>query len=61
MFLAERILRRAQKEDPTAPSIRIRTPESFFLRSDVIEQFLDHVGLVELQSHKYKSIDEIHN
>jgi hypothetical protein len=61
LFLAQRILRRAQEEDPEAPSITIRTPESFFLRSDVIEQFLDHVGLVELQSHKYKSIDEIHN
>jgi hypothetical protein len=61
LFLAERILRRAQREDPDAPSIPIRTPESFFLRSDVIEQFLDHAGLVELQSHKYKSIDEIHN
>jgi hypothetical protein len=31
------------------------------LRSDVVEQFLDHAGLVEFQSHKYKSIDEIHN
>jgi hypothetical protein len=61
LFLAQRILRMAQEEDPEAPSITIRSPESFFLRSDVIEQFLDHVGLVELQSHKYKSIDEIHN
>jgi hypothetical protein len=61
MFLAQRILRRARKADPEAPSISIRAPESFFLRSDVIEQFLDHVGLVELQSHKYKSIEEIHN
>jgi hypothetical protein len=61
LFLAQRILRRAQKEDPEAPSIPIRAPESYFLRSDVIEQFLDHAGLVELQSHKYKSIDEIHN
>jgi len=61
LFLAQSILRRARKADPEAPSIPIRTPESFFLRSDVIEQFLDHVGLVELQSHKYKSIEEIHN
>jgi hypothetical protein len=61
LFLAQRILERARKEDPEAPSIPIQIPESFFLRSDVIEQFLDHVGLVELQSHKYKSIDEIHN
>jgi len=61
LFLAQRILRKARKEDPQAPSKPIRSPESFFLRSDVIEQFLDHVGLVELQSHKYKSIDEIHH
>ena len=61
LFLAQRVLNRAQKEDPDAPSIPIRCPESYYLRSDVIEQFLDHVGLVELQSHKYKSIDEIHN
>jgi hypothetical protein len=61
LFLAQRILRRAQETDPEAPSVPIRSPESFFLRSDVIEQFLEHVGLVELQSHKYKSIEEIHN
>jgi hypothetical protein len=61
LFLAQRILQRARKEDPEAPQIEIRTPESFFLRSDVIEQFLDHAGLVEFQSHKYKSIEEIHN
>jgi hypothetical protein len=61
LFLAQRILRQAQQQDPDAPSTPIRSPESFFLRSDVIEHFLDHVGLVELQSHKYKSIDEIHN
>lgn len=61
LFLAERVLRRAREQDPEAPAIPIRCPESYFLRSDVIEQFLDHVGLVELQSHKYKSIDEIHN
>jgi len=61
LFLAERVLRQAREQDPKAPSIPIRCPESFFLRSDVIEQFLDHSGLVEFQSHKYKSIDEIHN
>jgi hypothetical protein len=61
LFLAQRVLRNARAQDPEAPSIPIRIPESYFLRSDVIEQFLDHVGLVELQSHKYKSIEEIHN
>ena len=61
LFLAQCILRKAQAEDPDAPSIPIRSPESFFLRSDVIERFLEHVGLEELQSHKYKSIDEIHH
>ena len=45
LFLAQCILRQAREADPNAPSIPIRTPESFFLRSDVIEQFLDHVGL----------------
>ena len=62
LFLAERILRRAQRERSRRPfDLASARPESFFLRSDVIEQFLDHAGLVEFQSHKYKSIDEIHN
>ncbi|MEE4218286.1 MAG: PEP/pyruvate-binding domain-containing protein [Xanthomonadales bacterium] len=61
LLLARCILDRAQKEDPEAPRIRVRTPRSYYLRSDVIEQFLKHAGLVELQSHKYKSIEEIHN
>ena len=61
LFLAQCILRKAREEDPKAPSIPIRSPDSFFLRSDVIERFLEHSGLVELQSHKYKSIDEIHH
>jgi pyruvate,water dikinase len=61
LFLAHRILERARKDDPDAPSIPIHTPESFFLRSDVIEQFLEYVGLAELQSHKYKNINDIHN
>jgi len=61
LFLAQHILDRAQRDDPQAPPIPIRTPESYYLRSDVIEQFLEHAGLAELQSHKYKSIEEIHN
>jgi len=61
LLLAHRILKQARGQDPQAPAIPIRCPESFFLRSDVIEEFLDHVGLVELQSHKYKSIEEIRN
>jgi hypothetical protein len=61
LFLAKCILRQAVEEDPEAPAIPVRIPESFFLRSDVIEQFLEHAGLVEFQSHKYKSVEEIHN
>lgn len=59
LLLARCILRRAQEEDPNAPEVDIHTPESWYLRSDVIERFLEHQGLYELQSHKYKSIEEI--
>ena len=36
-------------------------PESFYLRTDVFEDFLAYNGLVEYQNQKYKSIDEIHD
>ncbi len=61
MLLAHRILERARKRDRQAPQTSIVIPESFFLRSDVIERFLEINGLVELQSHKYKSLEEIRN
>jgi len=36
-------------------------PESYYLRTDVFEDFLAYNGLVEYQNQKYKSIDEIHD
>ncbi|RMG44372.1 MAG: pyruvate, phosphate dikinase [Acidobacteria bacterium] len=59
MLLAHRIIEAAQREDPRAPKMPVAVPDSFFLRSDVIERFLDINGLVELQAHKYKSLDEV--
>ncbi|MBP7147611.1 MAG: PEP/pyruvate-binding domain-containing protein [Acidobacteria bacterium] len=59
MILAHRILERARQEDPTAPRVPVTVPESYFLRSDVIEQFLEHNDLKELQSQKYKPLDVI--
>jgi len=59
LLLASCILRRAAEEDPEAPDIEIHTPESWYLRSDVFERFLDHQRLVEMQSHKYKDPEQI--
>ncbi len=59
LLLARCILRRARAEDPRAPQVEIASPESWYLRSDVIERFLEHQGLYELQSHKYREIEEI--
>ncbi|MDH3285078.1 MAG: PEP/pyruvate-binding domain-containing protein, partial [Acidobacteriota bacterium] len=61
MLLAHRIIERARKGDRSAPQMPIVIPESFYLRSDVIERFLEINGLVELQSHKYKNLEEIRN
>jgi hypothetical protein len=61
MILARAIVQRALEEDPDAPSLPLATPESWYLRSDVIERFLEHEALYQLHSHKYKPIDEIRN
>ncbi|NJN64412.1 MAG: hypothetical protein HC882_05705 [Acidobacteria bacterium] len=61
LLLARCILRRAKADDPNAPKLDIASPESWYLRSDVIERFLEHQGLYELQSHKYRPLEEIHN
>ncbi|MBD3335022.1 MAG: hypothetical protein GF355_05860, partial [Candidatus Eisenbacteria bacterium] len=61
MILARKILENSRANDPKAPETPIESPRSYFLRSDVIEEFLAHNGLQHLQDHKYKSIDEIRN
>ncbi len=61
MVLASRILARVRAEQADAPDLPLRTPESFFVRSDVIERFIQHNGLQHLQDQKYKSPEEIAN
>ncbi len=59
MLVAHRILQRADEEDPQPGRPKVVLPDSWYLRSDVIERFLERLGLTELQSHKYKEVDEI--
>ncbi len=61
MIIGAKILEAEMAADPTAPQVPLRTPESFFLRSDVMEHFVRHNGLQQLQDHKYREIDEIRN
>lgn len=71
MFLAHRILTRgadpvararepdARVQQAVAPSGGIAIPESYFLRSDVIEDFIKLNDLGEYQNQKYKTAEEI--
>lgn len=59
LLLGAKILEGARSTDPAAPSLPLRTPDSFYLRSDVMEQFVRHNGLNELQDHKYRDLDDI--
>ncbi len=61
MLLGAKILAHAGEEDPAAPTMSVHTPESFFLRSDVIEDFIQYNGLQHLQDQKYKTSEEITN
>ncbi len=57
MILGHRILANAEpKGDPFLP---LAIPESYFLRSDVVEDFLRLNRLDEYQSQKYKPIDDV--
>ena len=59
MLLGTQILEKTMLRDPDAPKIKVHNPESYYLRSDVIEYFLQHNGLQFMQDHKYKSIDNV--
>jgi hypothetical protein len=61
MLLANAILEKTREEDPSAPEVPISMPESFYLRADVMEEYLRHQGLLELQNQKYKSPEEVRN
>jgi hypothetical protein len=56
MVLASCILAGATDLHPDWP---VRTPESWFLRSDVLSVFMEINRLTEYQNQKYKPIDEI--
>lgn len=57
MILAHRILAAAEKDDD--PYLPVAVPESYYLRSDVIEEFLRLNRLDEYQNQKYKSVEDI--
>lgn len=57
MMLAHRILSEVEK-DPNA-AFPLAIPESWYLRSDVVEDFIRLNRLDEYQSQKYKSIEEV--
>lgn len=75
MFLASRILSRPQTSaeadsdfwprgrplapEERPPEVNIAIPESYYLRSDVIEDFIAFNGLGEYQNQKYKTPEEI--
>ena len=59
MYLGWKILQGASKEHAGSPVADVHLPESWFLRSDVIEAFIRHNRLDEYQSQKYKDPEEI--
>ena len=59
LLLGAKILEGARATDPDAPDLPLRTPDSFYLRSDVMEQFVRHNGLTHLHDHKYRDLDDI--
>ena len=61
MFLGYRVLQGEHEERDGQPEAQVHLPESWFVRSDVIEQFIHMNRLDEYQSQKYKPAEEIRN
>lgn len=59
MVLGARILQRAAAADPGAPVRDVAVPDSWFVRSDVMQLFLQHNDLHEFLDQKYKPIEEV--
>ncbi len=59
MILAHRIIHESGLN--AGADLPITIPESYYLRSDVIDQFLDLNGLSHYHNQKYKDIEEIAN
>jgi hypothetical protein len=61
MFLGYRILQGEREEHDREAIAQVHLPESWFVRSDVIETFIRMNRLDEWQSQKYKPAEEIRN
>ncbi len=60
MYLAYRILMEALEQNPPRHfGWRLRIPESYYLRSDLYQEFIHRNGLTQFYDEKYKPIDEI--
>jgi pyruvate,water dikinase len=59
MILGAKILQRELRRDPAAPRTRIHVPESWFVRSDVMERFIQHNALHDFLDQKYKPLEEV--
>lgn len=59
MLLAHRIVAAAELD--AGPDLPVTIPDSYYLRSDVIEQFLELNRLTNYHSQKYKDIEDIRN
>lgn len=59
MILGARILQREAARDPDAPVKDIAVPDSWFVRSDVMQHFIRHNDLHEFLDQKYKPIEEV--
>ncbi len=59
MVLGAKILQREMRRDAASPRTRIHVPESWFVRSDVMERFIQHNALHEFLDQKYKPLEEV--
>jgi len=60
MYLAYHILCKSQGEKSTQ-NCPIAIPESYFIRSDLYQEFINQNGLTKFYDEKYKPLDEIRN
>ncbi len=60
MYLAYHILCKSQMEEATQ-DCAIAIPESYFIRSDLYQEFINQNGLTKFYDEKYKPLDEIRN
>ncbi|MBU8870416.1 MAG: PEP/pyruvate-binding domain-containing protein [Gemmatimonadales bacterium] len=59
VFLGSQILIKKELEAKKPSPVPIYTPDSYYLRSDVMVDFLQHCGLQELHDQKYKDLEKV--